>query len=156
MLDLYEEFRSVIGALEAADVPYALCGGLAVALHARPRATQDIDLLVKPDQVDRVKEVLKPLGYGEYADPMTFAGGQVSIRRLGKMEPGGPDLMVLDLLLASGTIAEEAWTSKLRLPWEGGSVMVVSREALIALKRLRGSALDGEDIKALENPGGMP
>ena len=34
-----------VRALERAKVPYALCGGLAVALHGFPRATKDIDLL---------------------------------------------------------------------------------------------------------------
>ena len=46
MLDLYEEFRAVVTALEDRDIDYAVCGGLAVAVYTEPRATVDIDLLV--------------------------------------------------------------------------------------------------------------
>jgi len=53
LLDLVEEFRSIVAALEAADVEFAVCGGLAVAIHAHPRATLDVDLLLPRDQIDR-------------------------------------------------------------------------------------------------------
>jgi hypothetical protein len=32
MLDLFEEFKALIGALEADEVDYAVCGGLAMAM----------------------------------------------------------------------------------------------------------------------------
>ena len=46
MLDLSRELRDVAAALDAADVTYALAGGLAVSIYTAPRATQDIDLLL--------------------------------------------------------------------------------------------------------------
>jgi hypothetical protein len=45
MIDLYVELKTVLQALEAAGVPYALCGGLALMVYQRPRATVDIDLI---------------------------------------------------------------------------------------------------------------
>jgi 7,8-dihydro-6-hydroxymethylpterin-pyrophosphokinase len=51
LLDLVEEFRAVVAALEAAEVQFAVCGGLAVAIHAQPRATMDVDLLLPNDQI---------------------------------------------------------------------------------------------------------
>ena len=44
MLDLLEELKNVLARLEQDGVPYALCGGLAMAVHGYPRATVDIDL----------------------------------------------------------------------------------------------------------------
>ena len=41
MLDLIEELRSIVAALEAASVEFVVCGGLAVAIHVAPRATLD-------------------------------------------------------------------------------------------------------------------
>jgi hypothetical protein len=41
----YEEF---IGALNAHGVRYLIIGAHAVALHARPRATKDLDILIDP------------------------------------------------------------------------------------------------------------
>jgi hypothetical protein len=49
LLDLLEEFRSILCALEAAEIEFAVCGGLAVAIHAHPRATLDVDLLLPRD-----------------------------------------------------------------------------------------------------------
>ena len=45
-MDLHQELVQLIDALEAAGAEYALCGGLALAVHGHPRFTKDIDLLV--------------------------------------------------------------------------------------------------------------
>ena len=44
MIDLYIELKALLQALETGGVPYALCGGLALMVYQRPRATVDIDL----------------------------------------------------------------------------------------------------------------
>ena len=46
MFDLYYEFRRLIAALDEHLIDYALCGGIAMAIYDRPRATIDIDLLI--------------------------------------------------------------------------------------------------------------
>ena len=43
-----EIFRRMIGALEAAGIPYMLTGSFASSFHGIPRATQDIDLVIAP------------------------------------------------------------------------------------------------------------
>jgi hypothetical protein len=40
--------RRIVRALERAAVPYMLTGSFAGALHGRPRATQDIDIVIAP------------------------------------------------------------------------------------------------------------
>lgn len=47
MQDLYAEFKAVVRAFNASGIPYALCGGLAYAIHVRPRATLDMDFLIQ-------------------------------------------------------------------------------------------------------------
>ena len=64
MPNLFEEFRAVVGALTRADVPYAVCGGIAMSIHAHPRATIDIDVLAPPDAVAQIAGALLPLGFG--------------------------------------------------------------------------------------------
>jgi hypothetical protein len=44
VFDLYEEFKAIVSALEEHRIDYAVCGGLALAVHGLPRATVDIDL----------------------------------------------------------------------------------------------------------------
>jgi hypothetical protein len=38
-LDLEEELRAAVAALSSNQVPYALCGGLALAVHAKTSRT---------------------------------------------------------------------------------------------------------------------
>ncbi len=151
MLDLYEEFRGVVRALEDAKIPYAVCGGLALAIHLQPRATVDIDLLVLPGNLEKAKALLQPLGFEDWSLPMNLEGkgGQVKIRRLTKLEAGGTDSLYVDFLLVEGDILEEAWRTRARAPWTQGEISVVSREGLVALKRMRASGQDLLDIEAL-------
>jgi hypothetical protein len=58
-LDLVDEFRALLDGLERARVDYAVCGGLAFAIHARPRATVDVDLLLPIEQVEAAKQVAR-------------------------------------------------------------------------------------------------
>lgn len=61
--------RRVTTALGATGVPYAVIGGNAVAAWVgsvdpgAPRATRDVDLLVRRSDADRITEVMAALGY---------------------------------------------------------------------------------------------
>src|SRR6266446_7493846 len=58
-LDLYDELRGIVKALNAAEIPYALVGGLAVSIYAQPRATEDVDLLLAREDLLRTIERLE-------------------------------------------------------------------------------------------------
>jgi hypothetical protein len=147
MFDLLEELKSVIARLDDAAVPYALCGGLAMAVHGYPRATVDIDLLVMIDDLERLDAAVRPLGFDIPARPMIFRGGAVEIRRVSKILPSG-QLLSLDLLLV-GPALQQVWDNRQAMQWDFGTITVVSSDGLISLKSLRGSGLDQDDIKRL-------
>ena len=44
-MDLYDEFSKLTKEFEKEKIEYALCGGLAMAIYAFPRATVDIEKL---------------------------------------------------------------------------------------------------------------
>jgi hypothetical protein len=46
---MYLDFEELLAILNARKVRYLVVGGYAVAFHAQPRATKDLDLWVKPD-----------------------------------------------------------------------------------------------------------
>jgi hypothetical protein len=46
-VDLFAEVVALAAALEAAALDYAICGGVALAIHGAPRATMDIDLMAR-------------------------------------------------------------------------------------------------------------
>jgi hypothetical protein len=152
MLDIFDELRSLISGLDAHQIEYALCGGLAMSIHARPRATIDIDLLINSESLAAVLGVAKSLGYVVRGKDLSFAGGAVEIRRVSKIDPVDGDLLSLDLLLVTPEI-QSVWESRVEGEWEGGKLFVVSVEGLIALKKLRGSGQDLDDIKLLSSEG---
>ena len=148
MTDLLTELRSITDALDLARVDYALCGGVALAIYGIPRATIDIDMLVAPDQVPAAEGVLGQLGYRLAAAPMRLAGGTVTITRLVKPEPDSEDVLMVDLLHVTPAL-ESVWQSRRRIAWDHGAIATVSRAGLVALKRLRGSGQDQDDIERL-------
>jgi hypothetical protein len=147
MFDLLEELKGVIARLDGAAVPYALCGGLAMAVHGYPRATVDIDLLIMNEDLERLDVAIRPLGFDIPARPMTFKGGAVEIRRVSKILPSG-QVLSLDLLLVTPAL-QQVWDARQAMEWDFGTITVVSRDGLISLKSLRGSGLDQDDIKRL-------
>ena len=149
MIDLYDELRALIRSLNDARAPYALCGGLAMAVHGKVRATIDIDLLVPPQELEEVKAVCHSRGYAIEAMPMLMASGQVPIVRLTKIETRSGDSLSVDLLVVTDSTTP-AWSNRQQVTWEGHSLSIVSRQGLIALKRLRGSGQDLDDIAWLE------
>ena len=58
-MDFFQELKDLAIALDASVVDYALCGGVALAIHGVPRATQDIDLLVRPEDLSRLRDVAR-------------------------------------------------------------------------------------------------
>ena len=148
MLDLYEELRSLIAALDKHGIEYALCGGIAMAIFGRPRATVDIDLLIVAESLDEVIELAKALEYTVRGLDMSFANDAIEIRRVSKIDQETGFVLSLDMLLVTPEI-QEIWDSRVRADWEGGKLSVVSRDGLIALKKLGGRPQDFADISTL-------
>lgn len=137
----------LVRALDAAEIPYALCGGLAMAVHGWPRATMDIDLLIEENRLEAVKAVARVIGYEHEAGFMVFAGGRVRPFRVVKIQ--GTEFLPLDLLLATGDRVE-IWQHRVTLATDDGDVTVLSPESLARMKALRGSGIDQDDIRKLE------
>lgn len=154
MPNLFEEFRIVVATLGAAQVPYAVCGGLAMSIHARPRATIDIDLLAPAAAVAAMADALSPCGFVRREQaPTTLADGEIVMHRLTKIVPGDPEVLLVDVIEVRPGATERAWQTRITTAWEGHPVPVVSRAGLIQLKRLRGSPQDIADIALLEEQG---
>ena len=49
---MYPDFKELLSILNAEKVKYLVVGGHAVSLHAQPRATKDLDILIKPDKAN--------------------------------------------------------------------------------------------------------
>ena len=149
MFDLFNEFRSLVAALDRNRIDYALCGGLAMAIHGRARATVDIDLLLLSESLNAAKGIATELGYNIRGLDMSFAKGAIEIRRVSKIDSESGQVLSLDFLLVTPQI-QGIWDRRVKAEWQDGTISVVSREGLIALKSLRNSVQDQADIAVLE------
>jgi hypothetical protein len=149
-MDLTEEFLALIDALNRDGVEYGVCGGIALAIHGFPRFTKDIDVLVRPQDLDRIVKVAATRGFIVAANPLRFDVGtpkEREVRRISKIE--GEDVMTLDLLLARGVL-EDAWNDREVFEWEERVVQAVSAQALIKMKKIAGRDQDLLDVRRLE------
>ena len=56
-MNVFYEFHKIAKALQKAQIPYALIGGVAMAFHTRPRFTKDIDILIKKPDLVIISEI---------------------------------------------------------------------------------------------------
>jgi hypothetical protein len=146
-VNLFDELRGVLTAMDNAQVDYALIGGLAVAVWGVPRATKDIDLLVRREDVARALAAARTAGFTLEALPFEFKDGS-EVRRINKVDADG-NLMTLDFLLVDANL-ETAWASRSRLPLAEGTASVVSRDALIGMKARAARPQDLVDVQNLK------
>lgn len=125
--DHAEAVLRAVSALEEAGCPYLLIGGLASSLLGRPRTTEDVDLLVRPDDPDAALDALAEAGFDtERTNPDWIYKASLH---------GAP----VDLIfwLKGGITLSEEMLARARLhELEGRVVHVVSPEDLVVVKAI--------------------
>ena len=147
--------RKVIQSLEQHNVPYALIGGYAVALHGVVRGTVDIDIIItlNPQVYENAEAALMAIGLKPRL-PLTSAEvfqfrqeyiDQRNLKAWSFVNYSNPlevvDILIIEDLETMDTVIKRAF---------GLDITVVTIEALIRLKRKSGRPQDIEDIQALE------
>jgi hypothetical protein len=145
-IDVYEELVAILKALDEAQIEYALCGALALAVHGVPRATRDIDVIARKEDADRLREVAHRVGFVLEALPMVFSGSGIEVQRFTKLVEGRP--LMFDVLWCNEKL-EAIWEDRQRVPWREGTLCVVSVDGLITLKLTAGRPQDLVDIERL-------
>jgi hypothetical protein len=148
-MDLYSEFLSIVESLTEAGVDYAVCGGVAVALHGCPRFTRGIDILIPPDQLEQAEKTVRRHGYVLTSGRLPFDAGtpqERTIYRISKAE--GEDLITLDLVLVA-PVFQGAWEGREVFEVQGRELTIVSLEGLLEMKRIAGRPQDLLDIHKL-------
>lgn len=142
-------------ALRHNKIPYAIVGGVAVALHGAPRGTVDLDIVIKhsSDLFKAVELCLKNLGF-EPRLPVTaeeifnFKEEYIARRNLvawSFYNPTNP-LEVVDIILTHDLGQMRSVDKKMGLM----TLKVLSIEDLIRMKKKSGRPQDLEDIKVLK------
>lgn len=118
-----------------------------MAIHGRPRATVDIDIMIRADSLEQVMDIARHLGYTIRGLDLDFDA--IQIRRLSKVDPATKFVFTVDMILVTEAI-RDIWETRVNARLEGGTLSVVSRDGLITLKKISSRPQDLADIAALE------
>ena len=148
-MDLTSELLNLTRRLNAAGIDYAVCGGLAMAVHGFVRATKDIDLLIRREDLKRVETLAEEVGFSIRAGIIPFGTGTPDAREIFRTSKVIDNVVVpLDLMLVAPSL-EEVWKNRVVAEFDGEHIVVVSREGLTAMKRAAGRPQDLLDIEKL-------
>ncbi len=148
MNNLVPELNNITSSLDEHGIEYAVCGGLSMAIHGFPRATMNIDILIRAESLEEAYEIAKELGFDIRGLDVSFKERAVEIRRISKII--GEDVLSLDLLLVTPEV-EDVWDARQTVEFQGRALNVVSRDGLIKMKQLAGRPQDLADIHRIEN-----
>ncbi len=150
MADLVAELLTAAAELTKARVDFALCGGMALAVHGHVRATRDIDLLLPREHLDAALAALRRAGFDLPASPMTFGAGTPIERHVQRVSKSVErELVTVDLILVEPSFAE-VWAQRETFERDGIALPVVSRAGLVIMKRAANRPQDLADIEALK------
>lgn len=141
------DFRDLFAALNAAGASYLLVGGYAVAFHAEPRFTKDLDVWTDPDPANatRVLEALRR--FGAPLHDLTVA----DLERAGTVFQIGVPPNRIDIVTAiDGVGFPEAWSGRAETTYGEQTVPVIGRRHLVQNKRASGRPQDLLDLEVLE------
>ena len=156
MIELFEEFRDLLIELHDAGAAFVVLGGHAVAFHGHPRATKDLDVLVRAD-ADNARRVYAALA--AFGAPLSSF--EVSVEDFssydGVLQIGVAPRRIDIINRADGITFADAIEDGETFELDGRPIPVIGRAALLKNKRAAGRDQDLVDVRALEriepNPG---
>jgi hypothetical protein len=146
---LKDELLKIVVSLDKAGIDYALCGGLAVAIHGHPRMTKDIDILIRWESLEAAKAALADIEYDLESGLFRFnpnTDHESQMYRVSRAE--GNDLVTLDLMLVA-PVFESVWNDREIVSLGEMMIKVVSKKGLITMKSVAARPQDIADIAAL-------
>ena len=140
------DFEELLGLFNKHRVRYCIVGAYAVAFHARPRYTKDMDILIEPsvDNGQKVVEALKEFGFGG------LKLGPEDVAHPGKVVQLGYEPLRVDLLTSiAGCTFAQVWKHRVQGKYGKQPTVFIGREDLIRNKRLAGRRQDQADVETL-------
>jgi hypothetical protein len=146
----FERFLALLRELERHAVDYVLVGGVALNLHGIVRATEDIDLFIRPDvqNVERLRSALRSVWNDPDIEQITaedLAGEYPAIR----YGPPG-EHFVIDILSRLGTAFQFDDIEAETIEVEGVRVRLVTPSMLYRMKKGTVRPIDWADAAALQ------
>jgi predicted nucleotidyltransferase len=146
--NLPPDWREFFAALLAHDVRFVVIGALAVAAHAEPRFSEDLDVFVEASASNarKLRAALVAFGFGDAVPKVTELAKAGPIWMLGRKP------LRIDILTEiSGVSWKQAWAGRVAVAIDGMQLPVLGREQLIANKAAAGRPKDLRDLAVLES-----
>jgi hypothetical protein len=140
----WSEFLSI---LKRHGVRFLLVGAHALAAHGRPRATQDLDVLIAPTPANarRVAAALAEFGFAKLGADWTWFTKPYRVTMLGRIP------FRIDVLTGiSGVSFTVAWRNRVSMITDIGEIAVIGLADLRANKRAAGRPKDLLDLALLD------
>ena len=148
---LNEDFLDILRALVASEVEFIVVGAHALAVHGVPRATGDLDIVVRPSghNAQKVVAALREFGAPLEAHGVTQADFEIP----GRVYQLGQPPRRIDLLTAiTGVEFDDAWSSRVGVEVAGMEIPFLGLEALRRNKSATGRDRDLLDLRLLGDP----
>jgi hypothetical protein len=147
---LNDDWSQFLHALISTGTRFVLIGGHAVAVHAEPRFTEDLDVFVEPtlENARRVHQALVDFGFGAIAPEPEALAKPDRVWMLGR-KPRRIDI----LTGVSGVSFGEAMRRRIEVTIAGKVIPVIGRAALVKNKLASNRTKDLLDIELLKKHG---
>lgn len=144
-MTLPSQWSEFIGLSSAARVRFLIVGAHALAVHGRPRATGDLDIL-EPTAANaiRLAEALERLGFAKLARQTTELATPNRMVTLGR-----PPLRIAVMTSISGVSFAQAWRGRRTVRFGDHRVGVLGRNELARNERAAGRPQDLLDLELL-------
>jgi len=145
-MEIQPDFRDLLKLFNAHNVDYLIVGGYALAFHGAPRYTGDIDLFVKPDEINarNIIEALKKFGFNAEGFSLSDFSKPEKVIQL-----GAPPVRVDIVTSLSGVSWEEAFSGRIEGKYGDITVYYIGRDQFILNKSAIGRKRDLADLEAL-------
>jgi hypothetical protein len=141
-----QDFKDLLVEFNARKVEYLLVGAHALAAHGHVRATQDLDVWVRPDRENAKRVIAALRAFGAPLHDLT----EQDLSRPGLIFQIGVEPIRIDVLtVIDGVEFAEAWAERIASKFAGEPVAVLSREHLIKNKLAAARTQDLADVEKL-------
>ncbi len=133
MTNQFQNFITVIDALNKYNVDYILVGGVAVILQGLERLTRDIDIFIKsdPDNIDNLKSAL----HSVFDDPSIDEITADELKRYAVIRYGTPDGFYIDIMTRLGDAFSYQDLEYETIEYSGVRIKIATPEMLFKMKK---------------------
>lgn len=150
-MEIVDELLILSKAFDSKQVPYAVCGGLAVTIHGRPRLTVDIDIVVPKPNMDKAIELAGGVGFDMQEGWVSLPKNDLGFDRLFRLtKVERQEFLTLDLLEADSD-TNRLFASRESISLGDDKIAVLSKAAVIEMKSRSNRTKDRLDIEMLQD-----